>query len=888
MKFILALLFLMNFAHAQSTCAVIGETPLVGNSCCTSLKPNATTGVCEDALIDVTLVSCGAHSECASGKGCFVQREDDLFSATPSTQAELDKQNALQDLIEGNDESDNDAICTSSADCESYSCVKGKCVDKKICRFAGLEENKDDEGSVDVPIPADVKCEEGLVKNAMGRCDIPENEKNSVYIGLLDKATIPGGECKFERDEDLYSKSELAIQTLRAMEWHFSTSGLENSQECLGVLPFVRDEIGKKLYDTRKKILNEFNKIMGGIEKDYDLLKSASDKSEATVTYNGESIKEKDLANRRPSGYDGLTIMWRRNLAFQSYELSMKALIDEVQLKIATLSKDMATWSHKKKKWTLNGKQLSYKDLKCRGGKKKKIKKRWNHYSRMRGGDASNNEILEREAVKNYLAVITGSAASTSAQDFKNGPKGSLLKNYYLIDVLMPGGKKGSVQVGSYKDLWNGFHANIKDYFKGMKDGPSEYFIYEPELGKIEERKCYENLDASGCEKTKLLFEKITDIGFAQFISYGVSSRKNYKKFFNSSETWRRKLFARLETDTQNISKFYEAMASKRDEQSACLEKAINAVAAQFLTGEEGVGLDGSGTSTTGSGSGAALASGSGAGELGSSFGSSNAISSNTSGSGSGSSSNSGSALSDGFVSTSLLGSGVQTLTPSSRKGYQIDLSSGTFSSLNRANNKGTVGSPITSGLSGNVGRATSSNAAAISARSNEMKAANQTAGASLKSKEDASDSALKALGSGSGSSSGSSSSNGSGSGLGSGLNASLGSSLLSDIERQKVSTIKEIQVPQKTVNGINGNAAAAGSNSGLSEGNVTNTTLNSNTSVTGKTALSDADSENVMANYERTKGEYQSSEDDELFSKVSKAYVRNLDKVLKKKKIQE
>ncbi len=55
----------------------------------------------------------------------------------------------------------------------------------------------------------------------------------------------------------------------------------------------------------------------------------------------------------------------------------------------------------------------------------------------------------------------------------------------------------------------------------------------------------------------------------------------------------------------------------------------------------------------------------------------------------------------------------------------------------------------------------------------------------------------------------------------------------------------------------------------------------------TTKDALNEADQEVVMANYERTKGDYKSDEEDVLFQKVSKAYVRNLEKVLKKKKLE-
>ena len=48
--------------------------------------------------------------------------------------------------------------------------------------------------------------------------------------------------------------------------------------------------------------------------------------------------------------------------------------------------------------------------------------------------------------------------------------------------------------------------------------------------------------------------------------------------------------------------------------------------------------------------------------------------------------------------------------------------------------------------------------------------------------------------------------------------------------------------------------------------------------------AASEEDNEVMMANLERTRSKYDAKEEDELFDKVSKAYVRNLDKVLKRK----
>ncbi len=51
------------------------------------------------------------------------------------------------------------------------------------------------------------------------------------------------------------------------------------------------------------------------------------------------------------------------------------------------------------------------------------------------------------------------------------------------------------------------------------------------------------------------------------------------------------------------------------------------------------------------------------------------------------------------------------------------------------------------------------------------------------------------------------------------------------------------------------------------------------------KDVLNDEEKEVVLANYERTRNVYREDSSDSLFEKISKAYVRNLDKILTRKK---
>ncbi len=51
------------------------------------------------------------------------------------------------------------------------------------------------------------------------------------------------------------------------------------------------------------------------------------------------------------------------------------------------------------------------------------------------------------------------------------------------------------------------------------------------------------------------------------------------------------------------------------------------------------------------------------------------------------------------------------------------------------------------------------------------------------------------------------------------------------------------------------------------------------------KEEMNDEEKEVVLANYERSKSEYKEDSSDSLFERISKAYVRNLDRILTRKK---
>ena len=85
----------------------------------------------------------------------------------------------------------------------------------------------------------------------------------------------------------------------------------------------------------------------------------------------------------------------------------------------------------------------------------------------------------------------------------------------------------------------------------------------------------------------------------------------------------------------------------------------------------------------------------------------------------------------------------------------------------------------------------------------------------------------------------------------------------------------------------IGAGAAGAGV-SGIIGGAGIGSANTSDASAAGKedaTGMSDEEKDTLAANYDRTKNKYQTNEEDSLFQVVSKTYVRNLDKILTRKK---
>ncbi|HXH30173.1 MAG TPA: hypothetical protein VNJ01_05120 [Bacteriovoracaceae bacterium] len=811
---------------------------------------------------------CSTTDQCKikdSALGCFPKKPDNLFLSGPKTEAERLLQQAVEEAeelalekLETEPLKNGQKGCgVDKYKCESQNCVTDTCTDPgNVCRYGEQDEKPDND---------EVLCVEGLKRNALGKCDNPASDKFTPYPGLITEVKVsPIGQCEFKLDDATKEKSIKAMMTIRGMEWMLSTISLDDNQDCFKVLPYLRDEIGKSFLEERKVILKNFNIEFANIEKDFQTLidakaladskaEEAKKKTKELTVIHSTQITNGALASRLTSGYDIHYLNWRKNLLFQSFEKAMEKLVTKTNKKIADLNKGMAEWKDSDKKWKVGNTEV--KAFTCRNNgflglwSKNQIKKRWDHYYQVSGNAGGNKDVISKEYVAAYLQALGGVSKESAISDFTKGPDGGSLGSYFLVDPLMPG-DKGSVKFseigggagrkktlpgtgnGSYTYLRNLFKTRIGEFYKRLKlDPKTDNFIYEPELVTIDARDCIQKPSNPGCDKFTKFLDNLADVGFAQFVAYSAHKRRDYTQFFPKSSTWRRRLLAAYEVDTQNIAKYYQELAKHRAKQNECLEKIINGLVDSGIldpTNPAGV-VAGVGPKTK--------------------------IISPVKG------------LLRGAQERKFSQLKVSELM---RDNFSFDLS------VNSFNGTGSRSDSIVSSAS-NLGSAALSSAelkGALAARLGEIKDANARAlrgGIDINSKENEVKKAVAIL-----------AATGPGIGSSGGLRGRSGSASARATTSSSVSTSLPTVADQKENSDTAPSPEASNSNSRT---DITELPESSTQQKTDPTGMSDEEKDLLMANYERTQRDYNASEEDGLFKIVSKAYVRNLGRVLTKKK---
>ena len=838
--------------------------------CCEKLVLDGRT--CKDPSVeDTSLKKCSAHGECGGELGCYPMTDDDMWNPATEDDAAADamaiKENEFeqqQSSLGDEDPKEAGQACYRNMECESYNCKNFKCEQAEtICRLADKEEIA----------PGAIKCDEGLSKDTNLVCiDASISYFNGLLGDILVTPKAGGTSCEFElypsgKDKDgkpLTSRNiqgavNLGIKTLRSMEWLYSTSN--GGDDCLFTQKYMKDEM-IKLIDIRKEILKAYNEDMLYVENNFKIISGAqAENQDTTATLcadesgNYEVATFHDIAMRKSTGIDFLCYMKARNILYKEYELAMKDWTAKLQVVTTAYRDTVFNFGEKDKNWTTGSKSYSYKDRNCRNWPKwhKKVKRRWSRKYKVRGHNSTNKMAIDMPGVTQYLSFVGNANAS---KYFKSS-------RYYLIDPLMPSLSYGNFGGGGFFggtyertlgggngliDIYSKFDGGLQTYLKTLRtDTPPETFILEPEIsGSYEMRGCLDNRNRPECEKFNKYVTEIKDFAFAQFLAYSRHYKKKYKRYFKSEGTWRRQLYNRYDVDLVNLQKYYSALSDPnglRSKQNDCLDRLINGINKDF-TNTEGTGIA-TGVSNYYKKSDTNYLGGGGQGnrsnipKIQKSLGTPQAFKLRA-------------------FNNSLKDNGGLKDSSSSKTG---------------AGSGAIDGESVGNGL--------------LASRVKKMNEANEKATKSgvdvaMKSQE-LTDSLAKAgliSGGSSLSAAAGNDSNASTSGA-SGKKASLDD----EVEEKKISSVDP--------NLLKGNSAGAGSGLGTgvlsgigaSSSGYGNGSSEGSGTLSNPSGMSDEEKDIMAANYDRTRSKYKTNEDDSLFQVLSKTYVRNLDKILTRKK---
>lgn len=891
-------------------CAQMDEVATSEKPCCQGLEAGFGGKCTEPTIQDSSLTSCTTSASCSPGTACMPVSASDLFSpVSPSWEKPevADLKEILNMQLADKDELKNiGESCSHAKECPSYSCVAGKCVERKVCRYARLKES---------PAPGQ-KCGAGYVL-VNGFCDFDPKKKYPVFNDLIDsfEYTQVGNKCSsFKMEEEKEKEGMNSIKHLRALEWLIMGHTVDPYNDCYNLTQALRDDIMKGFYEGRKAATLQLAKNLKQIEHDSELLSNAKKYGDKTVIIHGtESLTGNELDTRLASGRDLLFLMMRRNSFFIQYEEAMFKLVEETSKKFEEMNKAVSAWGDNDNVWNMGTRTTHFKECSARYKIWKPIRWRWKDY-----GDTGNRwgfaytlnpnksdvkSILEKESILKPLAKIM----NMSEEDIKsklylkpyNFPP-FLINRTFLVDPLMHGGTKAQNYGKHTSDGHRGFlglgrrdrhpyandpnlskmysdrKQNFLDHIKafGLGDKVNEEFELVPYmdaecLGKVAEGKeC--KLFSEHKKKFSEFVDDVMDISMAQFLAYSIRNQKNNFGYFSDASSGRSRFLISTIVNLGNVGSYYLASMDMQRKQNECLEKIINGI----VDPEYGIYEPGGGVKE---------------GEY---------YDPNLSTPG---------AVGNGTKPTSVKPTkGTQVAAGNIKSGLSKSILSGSTSSL------GTVGG-VGSGSSSSFGKGSSlsdQTLASFANRKNEMMKKNSLAsskGLKINSpKKDYADTVASmkdgdALsGSGKG---GNSSGAGGGATSGFGMSSTRHTTHSSSIDEMSGSESLGSENSATATGDADGSAGAmtagsigAGTNTGVglgggyTAGGVANGSGDSTagdavSGLTDQTGLSEEEKNQMMAVYERTKHRYDSDGEDGIFEKVSKAYVRNLEKVLIRKK---
>lgn len=541
---------------------------------------------------------CTEHADCSSqGLACLV---DD------STVAESSDEATILESIKRDDESskssklkDIGAACVVNTECSSDFCQNKSCSERKICREGDLEEF----------VPRGTACAEGLLRSPQdGTCMLSPEAENDVFAGLMDEAKIENnGKCQFSMDEDQQQAAAAAIITVRSLEWLLSNDS-NAPGDCLGIHSYLKKQIGTELTKGRREIVRLYNESYEQLIRETEIVIKALESSDQIYTIHGKQIAEKDLFQRKASGYDALMFQARMIAIQKSFESSMKLLLQNAQVKLIKLYEDMKKLKDKNKFSDIS-KLETLKDVPkhCRPTfftKDRKVKNRWSNAFLVKSTADSNKSLfLDNELIGRYISLISGSSEEDVIKMFtsKQKPKKFLFIKLntgfpYLLDPLYTVNGKSVGRNQKYIDgsgNWNlsalkkTFEDSIFKWYQQQHQTSSS--VIDPELLNLNAKICFENTE-SDCPEFHKMVQDIADIALAQFISFSFNTKRDYKLFHVNANSLRRKLVARGNVELSNLNRYYEATAKHRDDQINCVGKVVNKIVTDNKTaGQNGI-----------------------------------------------------------------------------------------------------------------------------------------------------------------------------------------------------------------------------------------------------------------------------------------------------------
>ena len=842
--------------------------------CCQGLVKDP-SGKCSDTSpVDPSIQSCTSHSQCLDGKGCLPFREEMMFSNNEG------QEDTYEQFIENMEYEQKEigGLCFIDAHCESNKCDGMTCKENNVCRLADTE---------DLPTPSSVKCDVDLIKNPQGVC---VSESPEYYSSLLtplvvkEKSNGQGGvnKCQYELvqsefDPTQYTKTneeivkdaiDLAILTSRGLEWVLGTA--TQPRDCMHSINYWKEKV-PPLIEKRKLIVADYNSRFNNIEKTYKKVLDARVNDHQTMirTLCGqEEASAHTIAARISTGQDFLCYMRKRNEAFMVYESSMKAWAKEFSGILNLYHQNIKDWGNNDKNWMVGDASKSWENAHpraCRGYwinllfgtlAWKKIKNRYEERYTVRS-TASAAPLFQESNISNYLKAVGG----------EQYPKRFYaLPFYYLFDFLQSGGSQFQNTQGSYGSAVSGrssrirkFNGNtlmtmrdrhrrvaenhLKNFYVATSGVQKEDYVVEPDMrGGYDARGCHEG--GGNCEAYQKYLSLLNDIGFAQSMTYSHHTKHKTKDYYTVPASGRRKLFERAETDFLNLDNYYTALADLRTKQNACIDQYLENLNHSDFN-DTGANLEGESNNYFLEGE-------------------------------------------NDYVGITNPNQPVKPNVGNNKYSvnkYDLNTSTNILKASGATNS--TIGN--IKGEGATVGNATN---AAMAARVKKLQDANKKAAKENPEYVKQAGNLITSLGdgqfagkSGSGLSmgSGSSSSTGKGSSL-TGLSNSISATLSDDKDKNKDS-----DEMGKSKNASNQGLGNKGPGANPMKSIFGSSISDSASGYTDPTGMSDEEKDIMSKNYERNKGKYNPRDEDSLFQVVSKTYMRNLDRVLtRKKRIEE